>query len=43
MVPGVDAYSTRRLFFLLEGSGEVTVAYDSLKGGKLERTVRLGE
>ena len=43
MVPGVDAYSTRRLFFLLEGSGEVTITYASLKGGKLERTVRLEE
>jgi hypothetical protein len=47
MVPGVDGYSTRRLFFLLEGptgsGGEVTVTYDSLKGGKIERTVRLAE
>jgi hypothetical protein len=43
MVPGVDGYSTRRLFFLLEGSGEVTVTYDSVKGGKLERAVGLGE
>jgi hypothetical protein len=41
MVPGVDGYSTRRLFFLLEGSGEVTVTYDSLKGGTIERGVRL--
>jgi hypothetical protein len=41
MVPGVDGYSTTRLFFLLEGSGEVTVTYDSLKGGTIERGVRL--
>lgn len=41
MVPGVDGYSTRRLFFLLEGSGEVTVKLDSLKGGTVERSVRL--
>lgn len=42
MVPGVDGYSTRRLFFLLEGSGDVEVTYDSVKGGSIERTVRLG-
>lgn len=45
MVPGVEGYSVRRLFFLLEGAsgsgGEVTVTYDSLKGGTIERTVRL--
>jgi hypothetical protein len=43
MVPGVDGDSTRRLFFLVEGDGEVTVKYDSLKGGKLERKVALKE
>ena len=41
MVPGVDGVSSRKLFFLLEGKGEVTVRYDSLKGGKLSRTVTL--
>lgn len=41
MVPGVDGVSSRTLFFLLEGKGEVTVRYDSLKGGKLARKVAL--
>jgi hypothetical protein len=41
MVPGVPGYSTRRLFFLVEGDGEVTVKYDSLKGGKVERKIAL--
>lgn len=40
-VPGVDGHSSRRLFLLLEGRGEVTVTYDSVKGGTVERTVRL--
>ena len=43
MVPGVDGGSTRRLFFLVEGEGEVTVKYDSLKGGKLEKKIALKE
>lgn len=42
MVPGVPGYGTRRIFFLVEGSGEVTVTYDSLKGGKVAKRVRLG-
>lgn len=42
-VPGVEGFSTRLLFFLVEGEGEVTVHYDSLKGGKLERKVGLRE
>jgi hypothetical protein len=41
MVPGVDGVSARTLFFLVEGRGEVTVRYDSLKGGKLSRNVTL--
>ena len=41
MVPGVEGLSTRRLFFLVEGEGEVTVQYDSLKGGRLTRKVAL--
>lgn len=41
MVPGVDGFSTRLLFFLLQGDGEVTVSYDSLKGGKLSKKVTL--
>ena len=35
--------STRMLFFLVEGDGEVTVDYDSLKGGKLTKKVALRE
>lgn len=41
MVPGVGGVSSRTLFFLLEGQGEVTVRYDSLKGGKLSKKVTL--
>lgn len=43
MVPGVDGFSTRNLFFLVEGDGDVTVHYDSLKGGKVEKKVALKE
>jgi hypothetical protein len=42
LVPGVDGYATRLLYFLVEGRGEVTVEYDSLKGGKVTRRVKLG-
>ena len=41
MVPGVEPFGERRLFFLLEGGGEVRVRYDSVKGGAIERTVNL--
>lgn len=41
MVPGVGGLSTRLLYFLVEGTGEVTIDYDSLKGGKLTRKVKL--
>ena len=41
MVPGVDGLSSRRLLFILEGKGDVVVRYDSLKGGRIECTVRL--
>jgi hypothetical protein len=41
MVPGVDGLSSRTLFFLLEGKGDVIVRYDSLKGGRILREVRL--
>jgi Zinc carboxypeptidase len=43
MVPGVDGLSTRILFFLVQGSGEATVTYDSLKGGKISKQVALRE
>ena len=41
MVFGVPGLSTQTLFFLLEGRGEITVAYDSLKAGKISRKLRL--
>jgi hypothetical protein len=41
MVPGVEGLSTRILFFLVQGDGDVTVTYDSLKGGKLSKKVAL--
>jgi hypothetical protein len=43
MVPGVDGLSTRMLFFLVQGDGEVTVTYDSVKGGKVSKKVALRE
>jgi hypothetical protein len=43
MVPGVDGLSTRFLFFLVQGDGEVTFHYDSLKGGQLEKKIALRE
>jgi hypothetical protein len=43
MVPGVDGLSTRILFFLVQGDGEATVTYDSVKGGKVSRTIALRE
>jgi zinc carboxypeptidase len=43
MVPGVDGLSTRILFFLVQGDGEATVTYDSLKGGKVAKKVALRE
>jgi hypothetical protein len=43
MVPGVDGLSTRILFFLVQGDGDVTVNYDSLKGGKLSKQISLKE
>ncbi len=41
MVDGVPALGTSTLFFLLEGSGEVTVTYDSVKAGKVSRKIAL--
>lgn len=43
MVPGVEGLSTRILFFLVQGDGEITVSYDSLKGGKLSKKIALRE
>jgi hypothetical protein len=42
-VPGVPGFGTRTLFLLIEGRGEVTLTYDSVKGGVHERTFRLAE
>lgn len=42
-VPGVDGLSTRILFFLVQGDGDVTVTYDSLKGGKISKKIALKE
>lgn len=42
-VPGVQGLSTRLLFFLVQGDGEVTVQYDSLKGGKVSKKIALRE
>ncbi len=41
MVPGVEGLSTRILFFLVQGDGDITVNYDSLKGGKLSKKIAL--
>ncbi|HEY4561680.1 MAG TPA: hypothetical protein VIJ36_01810, partial [Thermoanaerobaculia bacterium] len=43
MAPGVDGLSTRILFFLVEGDGDVTFHYDSLKGGQLAKKIALRE
>jgi hypothetical protein len=40
-VPGVGGFETRQLFFLVEGEGEVTVSYDSVKAGKVTKKVAL--
>jgi len=41
MVPSVEGLSTRTLFFLVEGEGTITVAYDTVKAGKISQTVEL--
>jgi hypothetical protein len=41
MVYGVPGFGTRTLMFLIEGKGEVTFTYDSLKAGKLNRRIPL--
>jgi hypothetical protein len=40
-VPGVDGFSTRILFFLVQGDGDITVTYDSVKGGKVTKKIAL--
>ncbi len=41
MVPSVEGLSTRTLFFLVEGKGSITVAYDSVKAGKISQDIEL--
>ncbi len=41
MVPGVEGLSTEQLFFLVQGSGTITVNYDSLKAGKISKKIVL--
>jgi hypothetical protein len=42
-VAGVPGRGVRRLFFLVSGKGEVTLRYESLKGGRLQERIRLRE
>lgn len=41
MVDGIDGLSTRTLFFLVEGKGEIEVKYDSLKAGTINQMIEL--
>lgn len=41
LVNGVPGFSTVTLFFLVEGAGEITISYDSVKAGKAVRRVTL--
>jgi hypothetical protein len=41
LVPRVDGLSTRTLLFLVEGSGTVSVTYDSVKAGKITTRIPL--
>ena len=41
LVYGVPGLATQNLYFLVEGRGEITVHYDSLKAGKFSRKVAL--
>ncbi|MCP4897488.1 MAG: peptidase M14 [bacterium] len=41
MVDGVEGRSTKTLFLLVEGSGDITVTYDSVKAGTLTKTIEL--
>jgi hypothetical protein len=40
LVNGVRGFSTEILFFLVEGRGEMTIRYDSVKGGTHSRRFR---
>jgi hypothetical protein len=39
---GQPGKTTRTIMYILKGSGDVTVTYDSVKSGKATKTVRLG-
>ena len=41
LVDGVPGLSTQTLFFLVEGKGDVTVTYDSLKAGTIRKDITL--
>jgi hypothetical protein len=41
LVNGVPGFSAVTLFFLVEGAGEITISYDSVKAGKAVRRVAL--
>lgn len=41
MVSGIPGLGTRTVMFLVEGSGEVTFEYDSVKAGKVTRRIPL--
>ena len=41
MVPSVEGLSTRTVFFLVEGKGNIKVTYDTVKAGKISRDIEL--
>lgn len=41
MVDGIDGMSTKTLYFLIEGKGDVEITYDSLKGGTHRKKISL--
>jgi hypothetical protein len=41
LVNGVSGFGTRTLMFLVEGTGEMTLEYDSVKAGKVTRRIPL--
>jgi len=43
LVQGVNGLSTRMLYFLVEGKGSIKATYDSLKGGRIAKTIELEE
>lgn len=41
MVYGIPGFGVSTLFFLVEGTGEITVNYDSVKAGRISRKIAL--